>query len=803
MKALHHFKSSVVICLLVLLGLTRSAQRSDAADSYWSNIGGGNFNTPANWSSGVPGAADKANFSSNAAYQISWTAPVANSRANVDGGTVTQAIGGFSWLLTNSYFIGQTGGGTGTVVHPSGQLTVTNSAGNAALVIGQAGQGTYLLNGGTVMADFLFVTNCGPGYTNSILKFSSGTLNTRFGAGFVTINSNIFALGDTPGQTAIWNITGGSNYFVVDGSVANVIGLVAGSRGILNVSGPGTYLSAPLPYLGYSGADCQLVVSNGASLKSSFFLAGSYPSGSNTIAIVTGAGSGWTNLIDGFLGYSSVGNRLIITNGGRFKSSRVYIGLNLSGPVNNSALVTGRNSAWTNLGDLYVGGGGSGNQLTIESGARVDNQIAYIGFAISQSDNRATVNGIGSLWKSTGLFVGYTGTGGQLAINAGTVIATNLIVGRNSTAVNSLLTLTNGALIVTNTAGSPGILEVRRGRMIMAAGMITADRLWITNVLGDFLFNGGRVNSSGTAFTPGWGLSIGDGTAPATLNLVGGTHTFPDGLYLPPNGLLAGTGTITGNVFVDGTLAPGNSAGSIAISGYLYIAGGELVFQIGGPTQTSQYDYIPISGPLYCGGKLRVTLTGGYTPAPTDVFTLAQFTSSSGSFANVANGGRLKTTDNRGSFLVTYSGTTLQLTDYQSTDTDGDGIEDAWAQLYFGSTPLANGTGPNDKFGDKDGDGLNNFAEFLAGTDPTDGVSGLKLTVKTSTPNAFTFEFGAVAGRMYHLWYSTDLFNWKELPIAGYEHPAPGINRCTDDGLLTGGPPFASASPRFYRVSVD
>ncbi len=48
-----------------------------------------------------------------------------------------------------------------------------------------------------------------------------------------------------------------------------------------------------------------------------------------------------------------------------------------------------------------------------------------------------------------------------------------------------------------------------------------------------------------------------------------------------------------------------------------------------------------------------------------------------------------------------------------NTDTDGDGLDDAWEILYFGSITAQDGTG------DPDGDGFDNAAEFAAGTNPT------------------------------------------------------------------------------------
>ena len=49
-------------------------------------------------------------------------------------------------------------------------------------------------------------------------------------------------------------------------------------------------------------------------------------------------------------------------------------------------------------------------------------------------------------------------------------------------------------------------------------------------------------------------------------------------------------------------------------------------------------------------------------------------------------------------------------------DSDGDGLPDAWEELY-GLDPL-NPNGLNGTYGDPDSDGLNNWAEFMAGTNP-------------------------------------------------------------------------------------
>lgn len=68
------------------------------------------------------------------------------------------------------------------------------------------------------------------------------------------------------------------------------------------------------------------------------------------------------------------------------------------------------------------------------------------------------------------------------------------------------------------------------------------------------------------------------------------------------------------------------------------------------------------------------------------------------------------------------------------TDTDSDGLSDAWEILHFGDLL-------EDGYGDLDGDGLTNAQEFAIGTNPTDpdtdgdgisdGIDSYPLTVET------------------------------------------------------------------------
>ena len=97
-------------------------------------------------------------------------------------------------------------------------------------------------------------------------------------------------------------------------------------------------------------------------------------------------------------------------------------------------------------------------------------------------------------------------------------------------------------------------------------------------------------------------------------------------------------------------------------------------------------------------------------------------------------------------------------------DADGDGMTDAYED--------ANGLNRNsnaDKLTDLDGDGQNNYSEFLAGTAANNSASTLKITaiVPSGSPNVYNVSVASVAGKRYQLQRSSDLGNvnaWADIP---------------------------------------
>jgi YD repeat-containing protein len=83
-------------------------------------------------------------------------------------------------------------------------------------------------------------------------------------------------------------------------------------------------------------------------------------------------------------------------------------------------------------------------------------------------------------------------------------------------------------------------------------------------------------------------------------------------------------------------------------------------------------------------------------------------------------------------------------------DTDGDGLDDAWEQSYFGTLN-------RDGSGDFDGDGFIDRNEFLAGTDPTNAASLLRLGLPQLAGNSTTIQWQSVSGKTYRVQYKDTL----------------------------------------------
>ncbi|HEY2952837.1 MAG TPA: immunoglobulin domain-containing protein, partial [Verrucomicrobiae bacterium] len=100
-------------------------------------------------------------------------------------------------------------------------------------------------------------------------------------------------------------------------------------------------------------------------------------------------------------------------------------------------------------------------------------------------------------------------------------------------------------------------------------------------------------------------------------------------------------------------------------------------------------------------------------------------------------------------------------------DSDGDGMPDVFEAAFAGNftnshgqvVPGLSSTNAADAAIDSDGDGLTNLQEYIAGTNPHDDQSYLKVTEITSALGVITLQFPAVSNRTYSVIYRNFITN--------------------------------------------
>jgi hypothetical protein len=134
---------------------------------------------------------------------------------------------------------------------------------------------------------------------------------------------------------------------------------------------------------------------------------------------------------------------------------------------------------------------------------------------------------------------------------------------------------------------------------------------------------------------------------------------------------------------------------------------------------------------------------------------------------------------------VAFTGT------YDYIDANQNGISDAWEKYYFGSV-----TTNRTQYTDTDGDGMSDYVEFIAGTDPTNAASKLVfLSTERKTNGLVRLQWSAVPGRLYQVLSTptpTNLASWS--PVSDWLQASGSPMSCTTTN--------AGQGTRFYRIQV-
>ncbi|MGO4740986.1 autotransporter outer membrane beta-barrel domain-containing protein [Bosea sp. 2KB_26] len=453
---------------------------------------------------------------------------------------------------------------------------------------------------------------------------------------------------DGSGNASTWTNTSdlvigqsgtGSLTILNGGRVNNQSGYIAGdsgSQGTVTVSGidsngsASTWTNAGDLYVGYNGTGTLNILAGGRVSN----VDGSISGDGN--ALVSGQGSSWQNSGRLTVGLYGAGT-LRVEDSATVSSADGVVGSSAQG----DAVLTGPGTTWTNAGQFTVGSFSVGT-LLIEDGATVRSNQGYIG---ADSTGSVTVTGAGSKWLMSpySLTIGNNGVGTLTVENNGLVRAEGGVL--LGVAAGS-----GGTLILQGTATNRGILETSGIRGGAGAASVTLDGALLRATRDNATFfnnfgtrniavgpNGAVIDTNGhdigisPSFT-GAGALIKDGAGRLTLTGDSGSTFTGAGSVLAGtlavNGILGGTmnviaGRLQGIGTVGattnqpgGTIAPGNSIGTLTINGNYLGNGGRLEIEavLGGDSSPS--DRLVITGNTAGSTSVKVLNQGG-AGAPT------------------------------------------------------------------------------------------------------------------------------------------------------------------------------------------
>ncbi|HEX8055484.1 MAG TPA: autotransporter-associated beta strand repeat-containing protein, partial [Novosphingobium sp.] len=438
------------------------------------------------------------------------------------------------------------------------------------------------------------------------------------GAGSVLTTGELIA-GRSPGSVTI-NVTDGGHVISGRSSFGENPSFTVASTVNVTVDGTGSIIDAGSSFtLGAgTGGTSSLSISNGGLMGVSAGGFGTIGNGGSSTALVTGAGS--QLLADSSLGigFSAGGGaghgQLTIQDGGLVAASLVAMGYNdtftsgstgtltiLGTPGSRGVLETGKISR--GYGDATITLDGGVLRATADSGDFIEN--------LGSNELTVTLGAGGGFIDTNGHDIGiaprFVGTSGLTKDGAGTLS----LIGDNSygggTTINAgTLSLGDGGTggSITGAVTNDAVLQFNRSDALSFAGPISGTGSVRQAGPGTTILTGTNSYGGATLVDAGTLRINGNQSAATGLTTVAAAAT------------LGGSGVIGGSVDMTagGTLAPGNSPGTLTINGDLTLgSASRLAFELGqaGTPGGALNDLVNVGGNLTLDGTIDVAVPAG------------------------------------------------------------------------------------------------------------------------------------------------------------------------------------------------
>ncbi len=321
------------------------------------------------------------------------------------------------------------------------------------------------------------------------------------------------------------------------------------------------------------------------------------------------------------VGGASGNGTLTVQNGGTAQTTTGSFAVQVGASNGTGALnVTGTGSAVSSLGRIQVGAftGGSGTVIVSGGGTLQTTGTSATNTELEVGQGSVTVTNANSELTVGGMLIGGTGTA-SLTVSNGATATSN----ETATDFGGGLSVGGSAGATVTVTGSGSVLNVGAigagnfiaGNEINIGGFDTGTL--IVDNSGELDANGANINVSGGVFHTST-------SATGLLTVKGGGTVTANNVTVWANGTLNGAGgTIDADVTINGgTLAPGNSPGTMTITGDLDLTDGFLDLEID-PLGLS--DLIMVEGDLIIGEDFLFNLYFLNPPAGGSTFNILSF----------------------------------------------------------------------------------------------------------------------------------------------------------------------------------